>query len=94
MFDARKALKKRKTDIIEQLEANGYKKMDESYDYLLRMPIYSLSMDKIDELTGKVEELRSSHKSLTEKTENKLWMDDLDGIDMDNTKKSAKFAIS
>ncbi len=39
-----------KQQIIDQIEQIGLEKIDESYDYLLRMPIYSLTKELFDKL--------------------------------------------
>ncbi len=39
-----------KSQIIEGIEAMGLDKIDDSYDYLLRMPIYSLTKEMYDKL--------------------------------------------
>ena len=39
-----------KTEIISGIEALGLDKIDDSYDYLLRMPIYSLTKEVFDKL--------------------------------------------
>jgi len=39
-----------KEDIIIQIEENSIEKIDDSYDYLLRMPIYSLTKEMFEKL--------------------------------------------
>lgn len=39
-----------KADIVSQIETLGLDKIDDSYDYLLRMPIYSLTKEMYDKL--------------------------------------------
>ena len=39
-----------KKDILEQLETKKYHMVDESFDYLIKMPIYNLTKEKIEEL--------------------------------------------
>jgi DNA topoisomerase-2 len=41
---------KPKEEIISQIESNSIEKIDDSYDYLLRMPIYSLTKEVFDKL--------------------------------------------
>ena len=50
---------------------------DSCYDILLRMPIYSLTQEKIAELQNKLDDNRSKHHILTGKSETDLWEDDL-----------------
>ena len=48
--------------IIDQLKEHNYPLNDNSYDYLIKMPIYNLSEDKIEEfkslLASKNDELK------------------------------------
>ena len=43
---------KKKADIVEQLTKRKYIMKDNSFDYLLRLPIYSLTKEKVDELNN------------------------------------------
>lgn len=82
---------KRKKEIIEQLDTRGYLMKDDSFDYLLKMPIYSLSLDKIDELVNKVSFLKNEYAVLEQKTENILWMDDIGKMELTTTPKKFTF---
>jgi DNA topoisomerase-2 len=67
----------KKSVIIEYLENNKYPKHEESYDYLIKMPIYNLTEEKRIELE---KETQKKHLMLTEvksKTEKDMWKDDL-----------------
>ena len=66
-----------KSNIIEQLEKGKYPMENETYDYLLKMPIYNLTKDKIDEFNTNLENKQSEHKSLLAKDNKELWLDDL-----------------
>jgi DNA topoisomerase II len=88
-------IKKRKLEIESQLEEGDYPKMDDSYDYLLKMPIYSLSLDKIDELNQKIANLESSLANITAKSEITLWREDIDEMEkyLDKTTKKIAFKV-
>ena len=90
--DRIKIIKKRKLEIIEQLDKRKYFKVEDSYDYLLRMPIYSLSLDKIDELMSKIDNLKESHTQLLSTSEHTLWMTDLDELKLTKPKET-KFSF-
>jgi DNA topoisomerase-2 len=81
--DKIKIIKKRKVEIEEQLETNKYPRIDESYDYLLKMPIYSLSMDKIDDLNAKIATLEKELSVITNKTDTGLWLEDIEHVEKD-----------
>ena len=73
---------KRKNEIIDQLEKHEYPKLgtEESfgnYEYLIKMPIYNLTKDKIEELSKKKDKLDNQIDILTNKSGCDLWNDDL-----------------
>jgi DNA topoisomerase-2 len=74
-------IKKRKAEIEEQLVNRKYPKIEDSFDYLLKMPIYSLSLDKIDELNAKIASLESELSIIESKTDTQLWHEDIDVIE-------------
>lgn len=69
-----------KRDIEEQLKQRKYLTCDGGYDYLLRMPIYSLTKEKIDELNEKHQKMTGEIKTLEDKDMGDLLYDDLSGI--------------
>lgn len=70
-------IRKRRKEIEDQLEKLGYERIENSYDYLVKMPIYALSMDKIDELQDKKAKLEAELADITSKTDAMLWKDDI-----------------
>jgi len=66
-----------KANIIEQLEKGKYPQETDSYDYLLKMPIYNLTKDKIDEFNANLNDKESDFKDLNAKDNKTLWLDDL-----------------
>jgi len=81
-------IKKRKAEIETQLVDQEFPKIDDSYDYLLKMPIYSLSLDKIDELNKKISDLESALEIISGKSEVNLWNEDLQNIQNELDKSS------
>ena len=79
---------KRKNEIIEQLESEHYPTLHQickahgesdknDYQYLLSMPIYNLTRDKIEELQSELDLKKDSHQMLKDKDEKCLWNEDL-----------------
>ena len=71
---------KSKTDIEKQISKVKIKKIEGSYDYLLRMPIYSLTKEKIEELKKQLSETQTKINELKDKTEKDLWTADLENL--------------
>jgi len=68
-----------KDKIVEQLVKLDFPKLSEnkSYDYLLQMPIYSLSKEKIDELQKKIDDLVEELEKIESTTEIARWKSEL-----------------
>jgi DNA topoisomerase-2 len=51
--------------------------VEDSYDYLLRMPIWSLTKEKVEELKSKLKDVKENISILKKKTPQILWEEDL-----------------
>jgi DNA topoisomerase-2 len=69
---------KTKKEILEQLETlkNIYK-IDDSYDYLLKIPIYSLSKEKYEEAKRIVQSLKDQYMKTKKLQPKEMWLEDL-----------------
>lgn len=73
--------KRSKQDIENQLDdaLNGFK-VDGSFDYLLRMPIYSLTEEKLNELRDKINSSKEEYEKLQSTSIEDMWKNDLNKI--------------
>jgi DNA topoisomerase-2 len=69
--------KKSKDEIAEQLINKDFKKVNETYDYLLNMPIYSFSKEKLEKTNADKEELERKIELMKEITIENLWTSEL-----------------
>ena len=69
-----------KSVIIEGIEEMGLEKIDESYDYLLRMPIYSLTKELFEKLKEDFTEKKMEIKKLEETDPKDMYLDDLNEL--------------
>ena len=69
--------KQTKEDIKQQLIKLKYLLKDESYDYLLKLPIYSLTKEEIDKLTKERDNLIFQSKELSNKSPEDIWLSEL-----------------
>lgn len=60
-----------------KLEELDFFKMDDKYDYLTSMPIHSLTLEKIEELKNKCDEMNKQLEIIKKKTIKKMWMEDI-----------------
>lgn len=69
-----------KREIVSALETMGFKKMQNSYEYLLSMPILSLTREKYDELTAARNKKESELEKLSASTEKEMYLADLKSL--------------
>ena len=55
-------------------------KIGTDYDYLIKMPLYSLSQDKIDELQKELEKNNTEYNILENKSVKDMWIEELDTL--------------
>ena len=60
-------------DIEEELEKNDYYKVDDSYDYLLKMHISQLTLEKKENLEKEVAKLQTKINELKDMSIIKIW---------------------
>lgn len=69
--------KKTKDQLIEQLKQRKYDTIENSFEYLYLMPMISLSKEKLDNLTDKINKLETELKYYRNTTNLKMWEKDL-----------------
>lgn len=67
----------KKPDIIKAIEKEGIPKQDESYDFLLGMPIWSLTHEKYAELQQKLDETTKERERVTKTAPEDFYRQDL-----------------
>ena len=73
---------KKKDDIVKQLEkTDKIVQKDGSYNYLLNMPMSSITKEKMAELTEKIKSLKDLIKTTQKESIEDMWLADLDGIE-------------
>ena len=72
--------KQPKDKIVKNLEKIVTVKVQDSYDYLLNMPLYSLTLEKIKALTETLKNSKLKLKETQEKTLENFWLEDLEEI--------------
>ena len=68
----------KKDDIIAQLDKiDKIIKVDGSYDYLLRMPIHSVTKERMEELKKQIEANKAKFTEIKQMTIQTMWLNDL-----------------
>ena len=68
---------KPKDEIVSWLSKNDYKLIDDSYNYLLSMPIYSLTKEKYEELLQKAKAKKEQIVEFMKKGTKEMYLEDL-----------------
>ena len=71
---------RKKNHLAESTIKGGEINPNSDYDYLLKMPLSSLTHEKIDELTTDASKAESNLKDLQSIEPEELWMSDLDKL--------------
>ncbi len=66
-----------KQNLLEQLVEREYPEIDGSYDYLIKMPIYNLTKERIDELNKDKDMKTEMYANLEKKEIYEIWLDEL-----------------
>jgi DNA topoisomerase-2 len=83
---------KTKLSVESMLEANTFLKLantvgkETSFDYLVQMPIYSQTKEKLDELKEKLDKKQKEHDDLLGRDIKDIWRDELTQLSMEVTK--------
>ena len=77
---------KTKNEIEAGLVLLEYATMDGSYDYLLRMPIYNMSRDKLKELEADLERMMLALIELEHKQVEQIWTEELEQLETEYDK--------
>lgn len=71
---------KSRAELLSIIEAQGLQPVDESYDYLLNMPIHSMTSDRMLELEREKLKIKEEYKQLKNKTIQDMWRSDIEEL--------------
>ena len=69
---------KSKKELLEQLEEKEYPLVEDSYDYLIKMPIYNLTKERIEDLRKDRDSKMDDYTKLEGKTIKEIYIGELD----------------
>jgi DNA topoisomerase-2 len=78
--------KRDEEDLFNELEDKGFAKVEEKYNYLVDMPIRTLTKQKLEVLKKDIDNIKSKIKTLKNKSEKDLWIEDLDEFEVEYEK--------
>ena len=75
-----KIMKRKKVDIEKDLEKHSFDKVNDSFDYLLSLPVSTLTIEKYNELMKKLDNARIELNEYRDKTIYDIWNEELDNL--------------
>ncbi len=69
--------KMKKNDLEILLSTQNYKKHNDSYDYIIKIPVYNLTIDKVDDLENEYSKAKNQYDELFSKDIKEMWRDEL-----------------
>lgn len=72
-----KLMNAKKSFIQEYLENNNFPKQEDSYDYLIKMPIYNFTYEKKEELIKELKYKKDMLSQLESTNEKTMWLNDI-----------------
>jgi DNA gyrase/topoisomerase IV subunit B len=79
-------IKKDTANVVEYLTKHKYPKFDDSFEYLLTMPIRSMTKDNVARLLALKTQKEMEHSGYNKKTITELWLTDLDVLEKEYMK--------
>ncbi len=73
--------RKTKDQITKQLVAAGFPTWEDTYDYLMNIPVYWFSKDKLDAIKADIAERKEELKTYKSLTAGDIWSSELDELD-------------
>ncbi|MBE35254.1 MAG: hypothetical protein CMI16_06830 [Opitutaceae bacterium] len=93
--------KKKKDDLVRELRGAGYAVFSDSYEYLLGMPVWSLTRERVDALLTERDRTVDELERIRRTTARELWREDLttlertlDDADAENTNANANGVVN
>jgi DNA topoisomerase-2 len=74
-------LRRRKTEECNEILAGaGYNKIDEKFDYLMKLPVSTFTAESIEKNQRKLDELREEIQKLERTSPAEMWLTELSGV--------------
>lgn len=71
-------MKEQEDVLLKKMEEMGYDKWQNSFDYLVSMPIRTLTKGRLSEVGETLRKLKEKHSALSEKSPKEMWKEELD----------------
>ena len=86
--------KLKKADLETYLETENYMKHEDSFDYIIKIPVYNLTIDKVTDLEANIAKAEDEIKNLADKSPQAIWGEELDDFVLEYRKHLESFQIT
>lgn len=81
MQDELVVYRRKRDDVIADLQKNGFKMVSDSYDYLLKMPVTSFTEEMLEKLQKEIDDVSGRLEDIKKTSVEQMWLNDLDDVE-------------
>lgn len=81
MQDELVVYRRKRDDVIADLQKNGFKMVSDSYDYLLKMPVTSFTEEMLEKLQKEIDDVSGRLEDVKKTSVEQMWLNDLDDVE-------------
>lgn len=81
MKDELVVYRRKRDDVIADLQRNGFKMVSDSYDYLLKMPVTSFTEEMLEKLQKEIDDVSGRLEDVKKTSVEQMWLNDLDDVE-------------
>lgn len=81
MKDELVVYRRKRDDVIADLQKNGFNMVSDSYDYLLKMPVTSFTEEMLEKLQKEIDDVSGRLEDVKKTNVEQMWLNDLDDVE-------------
>lgn len=81
MKDELVVYRRKRDDVIADLQKNEFKMVSDSYDYLLKMPVTSFTEEMLEKLQKEIDDVSGRLEDVKKTSVEQMWLNDLDDVE-------------
>lgn len=81
MKDELVVYRRKRDDVLADLQKNEFKMVSDSYDYLLKMPVTSFTEEMLEKLQKEIDDISGRLEDVKKTSVEQMWLNDLDDVE-------------
>lgn len=81
MKDELVVYRRKRDDVIADLQKDGFKMVSDSYDYLLKMPVTSFTEEMLEKLQKEIDDVSGRLEDVKKTSVEQMWLNDLEDVE-------------